>query len=68
MNLYKHLFNILLVILLKGGALMNNKRKGRKELKITFINPNTNKDFEELLRTAIIEKIKNSNKYQLTIQ
>jgi hypothetical protein len=68
MNLYKHLFNIFLVILLKGGALMNNKRKGRKELKITFINPNTSKSFEELLKTAIIEKIKNSNKYQLTIQ
>lgn len=47
---------------------MNNKRKGRKELKITFINPNTNKDFEELLRTAIIEKIKSSTHYPIAFQ
>ena len=47
---------------------MSNKRKDTKKLKITFINPNSNKRFEELLRIVIIEKIKNSNKYQLTIQ
>lgn len=47
---------------------MGNKREENKKRKITFINPNSNKSFEELLRMAIIEKIKNSNKYQLTIQ
>lgn len=47
---------------------MSNKRKDTKKLKIIFINPNSNKSFEELLRIVIIEKIKNSNKYQLTIQ
>jgi hypothetical protein len=47
---------------------MSNKQKGTKKLKITFINPNSNKSSEELLRMAIIEKILNSNKYQLTIQ
>ena len=44
---------------------MSNNRKDTKKLKITFINPNSNKSFEELLRIVIIEKIKNSNKYQL---
>lgn len=47
---------------------MENKREEDKKLKITFINPNSSKSFEELLRIVIIEKIKNSNKYQLTIQ
>ena len=47
---------------------MNDKKKRSKKLKITFINPNSNKNFEELLRIVIIEKIKNSNNYQLTIQ
>jgi hypothetical protein len=43
---------------------MSNKPQGTKKLKITFINPNSNKNFEKLLKVAIIEKIKNSNKYQ----
>ena len=47
---------------------MSNKRKETKKRKITFINPNSDKRFAELLRIVIIEKIKNSNKYQLTIQ
>ena len=43
---------------------MSNKQKGSKKLNITFINPNSNKNFEKLLKVAIIEKINNSNKYQ----
>lgn len=43
-------------------------REKEKKLKVTFINPNSNKNFEELLRMVAIEKIKSSNKYQLTIQ
>lgn len=47
---------------------MSNRLQNTKKLKITFINPNSNKRFEELLMIVIIEKIKNSNKYQTTIQ
>lgn len=39
---------------------MSNKSNGRKKLNITFINPNSNKSFEEFLQMVIIEKIKNS--------
>lgn len=45
---------------------MSNKQKVTKKLNITFINPNTNKSFEELLRIVIIAKI--ANKYQFTIR
>ena len=38
---------------------MADKRKGTKKLKITFINPNSSKSFEKLLRLVIVEKIKN---------
>ena len=47
---------------------MSNQPKGMKKLKMTFINPNSDKNFEELLRIVIIEKIKSSKKYQFTIQ
>lgn len=47
---------------------MSNKPKDIKKLNITFINPNWNQSFEDLLRIVIIEKIKNSNEYQLTVQ
>lgn len=43
---------------------MSNKQKDAKKLNITFINPNSDKSFENLLRIVIIEKIK--NKYHLT--
>ena len=46
---------------------MSNKQKDSKKLKISFINLNSNKSFEELLRIVIIEKIRNSNKYQSTV-
>jgi hypothetical protein len=38
------------------------------KLKFSFINPNNHKDFEELLRIIILEKIKNTQKKQLNIQ
>ena len=46
---------------------MSNKQKDSKKLKISFINLNSNKSFEELLKIVIIEKIRNSNKYQSTV-
>lgn len=36
----------------------NNNEKSK--LKIHFVNPNSNEYFEELLKTVIVEKIKNS--------
>ena len=47
---------------------MNNNRKETKKLNITFINPNSIEAFEKLLRLVIVEKIKNSNEYPLTIE
>ena len=47
---------------------MRNNRNENKKIKITFIKPNSNKNIEELLRIVIIEKLKSSKKYQLTIQ
>ena len=47
---------------------MSNKPKDIKKINITFINPNWNQSSEDLLRIVIIEKIKNSNEYQLTVQ
>lgn len=41
---------------------MSNKPIDTKKLKIAFINPNTNKTFEELLKIIIIEKIINECK------
>ena len=46
---------------------MSRKSKSLK-LNITFINPNSNKEFEELLRIVILDKIKNSQINQLNIQ
>ena len=45
---------------------MSNKREYTKKLKITFINEN--ETIEELLKIAIIEKLKNSDKYHHTVQ
>lgn len=42
-----------------------SNRKGTKKLKITFINPNSKKDFEELIKLVIIERIKRSSNYPL---
>ena len=36
---------------------MSVKRKDTKKLKITFVNQNSNKSFEELLKTVIVEKL-----------
>lgn len=47
---------------------MGDKPKDTKKLKMTFIDPNSKKGFEALLRLVIIEKIKNSNKDQFTVR
>lgn len=47
---------------------MNNHPQDTKKLKITFINPNSTKSFEELLKIVIIEKIKDLNDYQPNIK
>ena len=38
---------------------ISKKKCEKKELKVLFVNPNTNEEFEELLKTVIAEKIKN---------
>ena len=46
---------------------MSRKSQSIK-LKVTFINPNSHKELEQLLRIIILDKIKNSQKKQLNIQ
>ena len=40
---------------------MSDRRKGAKTQRIVFINPGSQKSFEELLRTVLVEKLKKTN-------
>lgn len=46
---------------------MNNRHQGGKQIEISFINSNSNTEFESLLKLIVVEKIINSDANKLII-